>query len=144
MSDVPPALTIEQLGRRLRDRDLTARDVTEACLRRIESDNARLNAFILVTADDARRQAADADRDLRAGRDHGPLHGVPVATKDLIDIDGVATTAASRVREGHVAAGDARVIAHLRRAVRTGFKGGALAAGARQLPHRAGRVPRAV
>jgi aspartyl-tRNA(Asn)/glutamyl-tRNA(Gln) amidotransferase subunit A len=114
MPDIPTALTIEQFGRRLRDRDLTAAAVTDACLRRIEADNARLNAFIRVMADDARRQAADADRDIAAGRDRGPLHGVPIAIKDLIDIRGLPTTAASRVREGHVAAADAPVIARLR------------------------------
>jgi aspartyl-tRNA(Asn)/glutamyl-tRNA(Gln) amidotransferase subunit A len=67
-------------------------------------------------ADEARREAADADRDLAAGRDRGPLHGVPISIKDLIDIRGVPTTAASRVREGHVAGADAPVIAHLRQA----------------------------
>jgi aspartyl-tRNA(Asn)/glutamyl-tRNA(Gln) amidotransferase subunit A len=67
-------------------------------------------------ADDARRDAEVADRELAAGRDRGPLHGVPIAIKDLIDIAGVPTTAASRVREGHMAAADAPVISHLRNA----------------------------
>ena len=52
----------------------------------------------------------------RRGCDRGPLHGVPIAVKDLIDIAGVPTTAASRVREGHTAAADAPVITHLRHA----------------------------
>jgi len=90
--------------------------VTDACLRRIEADHARLNAFIRVMADDARRDAAAADRERAAGRDRGPLHGVPIAIKDLIDIRGIPTTAASRVRDGHVAAMDALVIARLRHA----------------------------
>jgi hypothetical protein len=60
------ALTIEEFGRRLRARDLTAEQVTDACLRRIEEDNPRLNAFILVMADLARHQARDADRELGA------------------------------------------------------------------------------
>ena len=116
MSDIPGHITIEQFGRRLREGDLTAAEVIEACLRRIEADDARLNAFIRVMADEARRGAAAADRELAAGRDRGPLHGVPIAVKDLIDIKGVPTTAASRVREGHVAAADAPVITHLRHA----------------------------
>ena len=116
MPDVLDALTIDQFGRGLRAGTLTAAEVTEACLRRIEADQGRLNAFIRVMADDARRQAADADRDLAAGQDRGPLHGVPVSIKDLVDIAGVPTTAASRVREGHIAGSDAPIIAHLRQA----------------------------
>jgi aspartyl-tRNA(Asn)/glutamyl-tRNA(Gln) amidotransferase subunit A len=109
-------MTIEEFGRRLRAREITAVRAIEDCLQRIEADNARLNAFILVTADDALRQAREADRELAAGRDRGPLHGVPISIKDLIDMRGVATTAASRVREGHVAERDAPAIAHLRQA----------------------------
>ncbi len=116
MPGILDALTIEQFGRRLRAGDLTAVEVTDACLRRIDADDARLNAFIRVMADDARRQAGDADRDLAAGRDRGPLHGVPIAIKDLVDIRGIPTTAASRVREGHVAPSDAPIIARLRQA----------------------------
>jgi len=109
-------LTVEELGRRLRVRELTAEQVTEACLRRIDEDNPRLNAFILVMADTARQQAREADRELAAGRDRGALHGVPISIKDLIDIAGTPTTAASRVREGHVARHDAAVIVALREA----------------------------
>ena len=61
-------------------------------------------------ADEARRQAREADRELAAGRDRGPLHGVPISIKDLLDVRGVPTTAASRVREGHVADRDAPAI----------------------------------
>jgi aspartyl-tRNA(Asn)/glutamyl-tRNA(Gln) amidotransferase subunit A len=65
-------------------------------------------------ADEARRDAETADRELAAGRDRGPLHGVPIAVKDIIDVRGIPTTAASRVREGHIAAADAPVITRLR------------------------------
>jgi aspartyl-tRNA(Asn)/glutamyl-tRNA(Gln) amidotransferase subunit A len=109
-------MTIEEFGRRLRAKAVTSEQATEECLRRIEADNPRLNAFILVMADAARRQARDADKELAAGHDRGPLHGVPISIKDLLDIRGVPTTAASRVREGHVAERDAPAIAHLRQA----------------------------
>ena len=109
-------LTIEEFGRRLRARQATSAQVTEECLQRIEADNGRLNAFIRVTADQARRQAEEADREITAGRDRGPLHGVPISIKDLLDVRGTPTTAASRVRDGHVAARDAVSIAHLRQA----------------------------
>jgi aspartyl-tRNA(Asn)/glutamyl-tRNA(Gln) amidotransferase subunit A len=109
-------LTIEEFGRRWRARDVSAAEVTDACLRQIDAENPRLNAFILVMADEARRQARDADRELAAGHDRGPLHGVPMSIKDLLDIRGTPTTAASRVREGHVAQRDAPAVAHLRQA----------------------------
>lgn len=116
MSTTIESLTIEEFGRRLRAGAISSRDVTEACLRRIEADNPRLNAFITVMAGEARRQAADADAELAAGGDRGPLHGVPISLKDLLDVRGVPTTAASRVRQGHVAARDAPAVANLRQA----------------------------
>ena len=109
-------MTIEQFGRRLRARELTSVRTTEECLRRIEADNPRLNAFIRVMGDEALQQARQADQELTAGQDRGPLHGVPISIKDLLDIRGIPTTAASRVRDGHVAERDAQVIAHLRMA----------------------------
>src|SRR5471032_1595879 len=109
-------MTIEQFGRRLRARELTAVRVAEECLRLIAAGNARLNAFIRVMADEALQQARQADQELIAGQDRGPLHGVPISIKDLIDIKGLPTTAASRVREWHVAARDATTILHLREA----------------------------
>src|SRR5439155_419279 len=111
-----PAMTIEELGKVLRARETSAEEITERCLQRIEADNARLNAFILVMADQARQQAQALDRELAAGRDRGPLHGVPISIKDLFDVRGTPTTAASRVRDGHVASRDAVIVAHLRQA----------------------------
>jgi len=109
-------MTIEEFGRRLRARQTTSEQITNDCLQRIDADNPRLNAFILVMADEARAQARELDRELAGGKDRGPLHGVPISIKDLYDIRGTATTAASRVREGHVADGDATAIARLRQA----------------------------
>ncbi|HVH28052.1 MAG TPA: amidase [Vicinamibacterales bacterium] len=107
-------LTIEEVARRLRSGELTAEELTEACLQKIDQHNPRLNAFILVMADEARQAARQADRELRAGHDRGMLHGVPISIKDLLHIAGTPTTAASRVREGHVATHDASVVAALR------------------------------
>jgi aspartyl-tRNA(Asn)/glutamyl-tRNA(Gln) amidotransferase subunit A len=107
-------VTIEQFGRELRAHTISAREYTERCVQRIDELQPKLNAFIRVMREEALRDAETADRELAAGRDRGPLHGVPIAVKDLIDIKGVPTTAASRVRDGHVAAADAPVITHLR------------------------------
>ncbi len=114
MSTAIQPLTIEEFGRRLRAGEISSLEVTEQCLRRIEADNPRLNAFILVTADEARRQAREADDELAAGHDRGPLHGVPISLKDLLDVRGLPTTAASRVREGHRAEHDAPAVTNLR------------------------------
>ena len=111
-----PAVSIGELSARIRSGSVSAADATEACLARVARDNPKLNAFITVLADEARAQARQADQELAAGRNRGPLHGVSVALKDLIDVRGVATTAASRVRAGHLAAGDATVVTRLREA----------------------------
>jgi aspartyl-tRNA(Asn)/glutamyl-tRNA(Gln) amidotransferase subunit A len=109
-------LTIDAFGRGLRERKFSAAEITSDVLKQIDRENPRLNAFILVMSDAARRQAADLDRELAAGRDRGPLHGVPISVKDLFDVAGTPTTAASRVREGHMAAADAEVIVRAREA----------------------------
>jgi aspartyl-tRNA(Asn)/glutamyl-tRNA(Gln) amidotransferase subunit A len=109
-------LTIEEFGRRLRAGKTTSAEITDTCLGQIEKDNTRLNAFILVMADAARQAAKEADAELAAGQDRGPLHGVPISIKDLFDIKGTPTTAASRVCEGHVATADAHAISYLRHA----------------------------
>ncbi len=112
----PATLTIVEAARRLRGGELTSRELTEACLDHIERDNPRLNAFITVTADLARRQADQADHALKTGFDSGPLLGIPISIKDIIDIVDYPTTAASRVRDGHMATEDARVVLNLRQA----------------------------
>ena len=110
------ARTIAELARALRARETTAEASTTECLDRIAERNPAINAFITVLADQALAQARQADAELARGHDRGPLHGVPFSLKDIIDINGVATTAASRVRDGHVAADDAPVSARLRKA----------------------------
>jgi aspartyl-tRNA(Asn)/glutamyl-tRNA(Gln) amidotransferase subunit A len=106
--------TIAQLADALRSHRTTSSAVTEHCLAAIAERNPSLNAFIAVFEDSAREQAARADRDIAAGRYRGPLHGVPISLKDLIDVEGVPTSAASRVRADHVARTDAAVVGRLR------------------------------
>jgi len=85
-----------------------------ATLERISSLNPTLNAYITVLESEAMAQARVLDDELRSGRRRGPLHGRTISIKDLIDVKGVPTTAATRARAGHVAAEDARVVARLR------------------------------
>jgi aspartyl-tRNA(Asn)/glutamyl-tRNA(Gln) amidotransferase subunit A len=108
--------TISELATALHARELTAETITDQCLGAIAERNPSLNTFITVLADAAREQARQADAEMDAGRYRGPLHGVPVSLKDLIDLSGTATSAASRVRQGHVATADATIVARLREA----------------------------
>jgi aspartyl-tRNA(Asn)/glutamyl-tRNA(Gln) amidotransferase subunit A len=116
MSVPAPFPTIETFARRLRDRRTTAAEQTEVCLERIEREQARLNAFVYVMAEEARARAWRADEELAGGIDHGPLHGVPISIKDLVDVRGTPTTAASQVRHAFLAERDSPAIARLRRA----------------------------
>jgi aspartyl-tRNA(Asn)/glutamyl-tRNA(Gln) amidotransferase subunit A len=93
---------------------MSAIDLVEASLAAIAEHGARTNAFILVDADGARKAARAVDDERRRGVDRGPLHGMPISIKDLIDVAGQPTTAASRVRAEHVASRDATVVQRLR------------------------------
>ncbi len=93
---------------------ITSEKLTEQCLSVIEALNPKLNAFITVTADDALQQARQADKEIAGGRRIGPLHGIPISLKDLVDQKGVRTSAGSLVRKDHVADADAVVTKRLR------------------------------
>jgi aspartyl-tRNA(Asn)/glutamyl-tRNA(Gln) amidotransferase subunit A len=116
MNDAPHLLTVVAAGHRLRARQLTSEALTAACLGQIHALNETHRAFITVTADEAMRDAREADREIAAGRDRGPLHGIPVSLKDLIDQEGTPTTAGSRVRPTTPVAADAVVTSRLRAA----------------------------
>jgi aspartyl-tRNA(Asn)/glutamyl-tRNA(Gln) amidotransferase subunit A len=109
-------MTISDAAPRIARGELTSEKVTEECLSKIESLNAKLNAFITITAEDALASARKADKEIAAGRYLGPMHGIPVSLKDLIDQQGLPTTAGSLVRRDHVATADAPVTASLRAA----------------------------
>lgn len=111
-----PFATIESLAEEIRRGLTTSEMLVERCLAGIERHEGDLNAFITVCADTARARARRADQEIRNGQDRGALHGIPLSVKDLVDIDGLPTTAASAVRDGHRATSDAPVIARLRRA----------------------------
>jgi MYXO-CTERM domain-containing protein len=86
--------SIHELGERIRIGVISPVALTRACLARIQALQPRLNAFITVLGDRALQQAAEAERQIRAGRWRGPLHGIPVGVKDFYDTAGVRTTAA--------------------------------------------------
>jgi aspartyl-tRNA(Asn)/glutamyl-tRNA(Gln) amidotransferase subunit A len=86
------------------------------CLARIEALNPSLNAFITVTAESAMAEAQRAESEVQHGRWRGPLHGIPIALKDLIDTAGVKTTAASALFKDRVPQEDATVVVRLKEA----------------------------
>ena len=88
----------------------------EAVLERVERSRPALNAFITVTAESARAEARQAASEIAAGQDRGPLHGVPVAVKDLIATQGTRTTAGSKILGDWVPTRDAAVVWALREA----------------------------
>lgn len=110
------ASTILELAPRLRRKEISPVELTRVCLERIEKLNPTLNAFITVTAESALAEARAAEQEIARGEWRGPLHGIPVALKDLIDTAGVRTTAASRVFQDRVPSQDAEVVRRLRQA----------------------------
>lgn len=105
--------SIEEVAALLRSSDLSSVQVTTAMLDRIERLDGRLNAFITVTADQALEQARRADSELEAGQDRGPLHGIPVAVKDLFATAGILTTGGSKYYEDWVPDSDAAAVSKL-------------------------------
>jgi aspartyl-tRNA(Asn)/glutamyl-tRNA(Gln) amidotransferase subunit A len=105
-----------ELALRLQRRELSPVELTENVLGRIEQLNPRLNAFITVTADRARAEAREAEREIAAGRYRGPLHGIPYSLKDLYLTQGIRTTGGSRILREYVPAEDSTVALRLRQA----------------------------
>ncbi len=108
--------TISELSQRLRRRQVSPVEITQDCLKRIERLNPELNAFITVTGESALAEARLAEAKILRGEWRGPLHGVPVALKDLIDTAGVRTTAASALYKDRIPEQDADVVRRLRQA----------------------------
>src|SRR5881628_200511 len=109
-------LALEEAAGLVRERRVSPVELTEACLARIEAVEPRLNAFVTVTADIARAQAREAEGEIAAGRYRGPLHGIPVAVKDLFATRGIRTTAGSRILADWTPTDDATVVRRLREA----------------------------
>jgi aspartyl-tRNA(Asn)/glutamyl-tRNA(Gln) amidotransferase subunit A len=110
----PPRSAITDLAGALRRRETSAAQLAAAALRNVRDHDPTLNAFALLDEAGAYEAAGRADRELAEGLDRGPLHGIPVAVKDLIDIAGLPTTCGSATSFGATALRDAEVITRLR------------------------------
>ncbi|MFI1919397.1 amidase [Nocardia sp. NPDC020380] len=109
----PHELTLTAAADAIRERELSPVELVDSVLDRIEEVDSRLGAYVTVTAEQARRTARAAEQEITASRLRGPLHGIPMGLKDLIDVAGEATTASSRVRADHRAEADSTVAAAL-------------------------------
>jgi aspartyl-tRNA(Asn)/glutamyl-tRNA(Gln) amidotransferase subunit A len=109
-------LTASRASELLRRNALSSVELVQVYLRRIEEYNPALNAFITVTGEQALASAREMDEERRRGHWRGPLHGIPIALKDLIDTAGVRTTAASELFKERVPSEDAEVVRRLRSA----------------------------
>jgi len=108
--------TILELAPLLRQKKISPVELTQACLEHIEKQNPTLNAFITVTSESALAAARTAEAEIARGAWRGPLHGIPVALKDLIDTAGVRTTAASERHKDRIPTEDAEVVRRLKQA----------------------------
>jgi len=113
MTDALPFQSLTDLSAALASGAATSRDIVAACLARIDAHDAKLHAFVDVYRDDALRAADAADLERRAGLVRGPLHGLPIALKDLLHWKGRVTTAGSKSWRGRVSGGTATALERL-------------------------------
>lgn len=106
-------LSLAEASELLRRKEVSSIDLTTACLARIDELNPTINAFITVLHQSALAQARQADDEIHAGNWRGPLHGIPIGLKDLIDTAGVKTTCGSALFANRVPTEDAEIVRRL-------------------------------
>ncbi len=115
-TDELTSLTLTETSARIRSRSVTPSQLAAACLKRIDTYNPKINAFITVLHEQALTEARQLDAEQKAGRFRSALHGIPLALKDNIDTAGIRTTAGSAVFDDRVPAEDATVVRRLKAA----------------------------
>ena len=109
-------LGLSEASQLVRSKKVSPVELTHECLSRIERLNPKLNAFITVTADSALAEARQAEAEIQHDRWRGPLHGIPIALKDVVDTAGVRTTAASDLFKNRIPTQDAEIVRRLKAA----------------------------
>jgi aspartyl-tRNA(Asn)/glutamyl-tRNA(Gln) amidotransferase subunit A len=109
-------LSIREAAELVRKKKVSPVELTKACLARIEQLNPVLNAFITITAEPALARAREAEAEVQGGKWLGPLHGIPIALKDLFDTAGVRTTAGSALFKDRIPDEDAEAVRRLKAA----------------------------
>src|SRR5712691_3498271 len=107
-------LTIAELQRLYARHELSPVEATKALLARIVAHNGKLHSFLRLTEEAALAEAGVAERELMAGTNRGPMHGIPYALKDIVETEGILTTGHSKLRQDHVPAQDAELVARLK------------------------------
>ena len=108
-----PAVVMAQ---QIREKKISAVELVNAHLAKIDRLNPKLNAFVHVDPERVRRESHDADAALNGGKPLGPLHGVPISIKSSLDVAGLRCEAGTRLRAGHIATQDAPLVVRLRNA----------------------------
>ena len=109
-------LSLDEVARRLKARKLSSVEATKAILDRIDTLDPKLKAYATVTRDRALADAKARDAETAAGKSLGPLHGVPIAVKDLCNTEGVPTAGGMAIHKNNVPVKDATVVARLKQA----------------------------
>jgi amidase len=109
-------LSLDEVARRLKARKLSSLEATQAILDRIDKLEPRLKAYATVTRERALADATARDAESAGGKSRGPLHGVPIAVKDLCNTEGVPTAAGMAIHRTNVPTRDATVVARLKQA----------------------------
>ncbi len=108
------SLTIHQLHELLVKKEVTSREATEAFYRRIEKVDGKIHAYLMLTEEEAFRQADEVDRKIIRGEEIGDLAGIPIGLKDILCTKGIETTCGSKILRGYVPFYDATVIRQLK------------------------------
>lgn len=110
-----PEQTIAGIGRALREGQTSCVKILEGCLEQVDEWEPRVHAWVILDRDKALEQARELDHELTAGNDRGPLHGIPIGIKDIIDVAGLPTACGVKRWADTIAEKDANVVANLRR-----------------------------
>ena len=108
------ALSLSQLAKKIQTKEVSPVEVTQTLLNEIEQKNPSLNAFLTVAETSAMEAAKKAEQDIVSGNYKGPLHGVPIGLKDLIETDGLRTTMGSKLFKDYIPEKDATIVQHLK------------------------------
>jgi len=108
-------LTIKQAHQGLKNKDFSAIELTENVLNKIKKQNNSIHAYLTITEELALSQAKKVDKKIQNKEEIGPLAGIPLAVKDLILVEGIKTTAGSKILENYIAPYDATVIKNLKK-----------------------------
>ncbi|MFQ6125711.1 MAG: amidase [Candidatus Heimdallarchaeota archaeon] len=116
MADVPIFLSIAKISEQIKTGEISPVELVEQLLARIEQLNIKLNTFVTIDFDRVKQAAKKAEKEIRVGKYRGPLHGIPIGIKDLIDTAGIVTTYGSAIYRNNIPNKDAMVVKRLKRA----------------------------